>query len=175
MDPRIREGDQGANKKENQGIFTAKTQRKIRMDPRIREGNQGSRQVIRASLLLLGGLRVFAVKILGFGAVCKEGKKSAGEGLCSKKKHLPRIYTELDGKQRKEPLSVIFANAEIHIYSKARMDPRIREGDQGANKKENQGIFTAKTQRAQRKTSMDPRIREGDQGANKRGNQSRKR
>ena len=37
--------------------------------------------------------------------------------------------------------SVIFANAEIHIYSKARMDPRIREGDLGA-----------KTQRAQRKT-----------------------
>jgi len=78
---------------------------------------------------------------------------------------LPRIYTELHGKEGKEPLSVIFASAEIHIYSKARMDPRIREGDQGANKRENQGIFTAKTHRAQRKIRMDPRIREGDQGS----------
>ena len=51
------------------------------MDPRIREGDQGSRQVIQAFMLLLGGLSVFAVKILGFGAVCKEGKKSAGKGI----------------------------------------------------------------------------------------------
>ena len=43
--------------------------------------------------------------------------------------------TELHGIRREKTLSVIFANAEIHIYSKARMDPRIREGDQGANKK----------------------------------------
>jgi len=50
-------------------------------------------------MLLLGGLCVFAVKILGFGGVCKEGKKSAGEGLCSKKKHLPRIATDLHGKR----------------------------------------------------------------------------
>jgi len=37
-------------------------------------------------------------------------------------------------KEWEKTLSVIFANAEIHIYSKARMDPRIREGDQGAAK-----------------------------------------
>ena len=37
--------------------------------------------------------------------------------------------TELHGIRREKTLSVIFANAEIHIYSKARMDPRIREGD----------------------------------------------
>jgi F420-0:gamma-glutamyl ligase len=43
--------------------------------------------------------------------------------------------TELHGKEGKKTPSVIFANAEIHIYSKARMAPRIREGDQGANKK----------------------------------------
>jgi len=40
--------------------------------------------------------------------------------------------TDLHGKEGKRTPSVIFANAEIHIYSKARMDPRIREGDQGA-------------------------------------------
>jgi hypothetical protein len=83
-------------------------------------------------MLLLSVLSVFAVKILGFGGFCKQGKKSGGGGYCSKKMPLPRNYTEKKGK---EPLSVIFANAEIHIYSKARMDPRIREGDQGANKK----------------------------------------
>ena len=43
--------------------------------------------------------------------------------------------TELHGIRREKTLSVIFANAEIHTNSKARMDPRIREGDQGANKK----------------------------------------
>jgi hypothetical protein len=86
-------------------------------------------------MLLLSVLSVFAVKILGFGGFCKQGKKSAGGGYCSKKMHLPRTNTEKKGK---EPLSVIFANAEIHIYSKARMDPRIREGDQGATKKGNQ-------------------------------------
>ena len=64
-------------KEGNKGISTAKTQRaqrKARMDPRIREGDQGSRQVIRAFLLLLSDLCVFAVKILGFGAVLKKGK-----------------------------------------------------------------------------------------------------
>jgi len=65
------------------------------MDPRIREGDQGSRQVIRASLLLLGVLCVFAVKILSSGGVCKEGKKSAGKGICCKEMHLPRIATDL--------------------------------------------------------------------------------
>jgi len=45
------------------------------------------------------------------------------------------LATDEHGIRTKKNLSVIFANAEIHIYSKARMDPRIREGDQGANKK----------------------------------------
>ena len=116
MAPRIREGDQGANKK---GIKA--------FSPRRRKERKG-RQEIQASMLLLS---VFAVKILGFGGFCKQGKKSAGGGYCSKKMPLPRNYTEKKGK---EPLSVIFANGEIHIYSKARMDPRIREGDQSAAK-----------------------------------------
>ena len=49
------------------------------MDPRIREGDQCSRQVIRAFLLLLSGLRVFAVKILGFGGFDRKGSNHLAE------------------------------------------------------------------------------------------------
>jgi hypothetical protein len=49
-------------------------------------------------MLLLCVLRVFAVKILGSGMVLKEGNRPAGGGYCSKKMHLPRIYTVMMGK-----------------------------------------------------------------------------
>ncbi|MFZ4608963.1 MAG: hypothetical protein ACOYNM_04075, partial [Gemmataceae bacterium] len=66
--PRIREGDQGANKK---GIKA--------FSPRRRKERKG-RQEIQASMLLLSVLSVFAVKILGFGGFCKQGKKPGGGG-----------------------------------------------------------------------------------------------
>ena len=54
----------------------------------------------------------------------------------NEEKHRNTLATDEHGiRTEKKTLSVIFANAEIHIYSKARMDPRIREGDQGAEKK----------------------------------------
>ena len=101
-------------------------------------------------MLLLSVLSVFAVKILG--------KLGSEEDAFATDEHgIPRK------KEEKNP-SVIFANAEIHIYSKSRMDPRIREGDQGARRVKKKhlpriyteintkNIFTAKTQRAQSKT-----------------------
>jgi len=96
------------------------------MDPRIREGDQGFRQVIRAFMLPLGGLSVFAVKFLALVGFARKARNQLARVFTAKEKHLPRTNTELHG---------------------------------------NQGIFTAKTQRAQRKTSMAPRIREGDQGS----------
>jgi hypothetical protein len=55
MDPRIREGDQGANKKGMKAF-----------SPRRRKERKG-KQEIPTYLLLLGVLSVFAVKILSFG------------------------------------------------------------------------------------------------------------
>ena len=68
MAPRIREGDQGANKK---GIKA--------FSPRRRKERK-VKQEIRTCLLLLSGLRVFAVKILG--------------ELVNKEMYWPRTNTE---------------------------------------------------------------------------------
>ena len=57
MDPRIREGDQGANKK---GIKA--------FSPRRRKERK-VKQEIRTCLMLLSVLSVFAAKILNFGVV----------------------------------------------------------------------------------------------------------
>ncbi|RLS22711.1 MAG: hypothetical protein DWH70_11250 [Planctomycetota bacterium] len=43
--------------------------RNLRMGPHIREGDQGARRVIRAFLLLISGLSVFAVRMLSFGVL----------------------------------------------------------------------------------------------------------
>jgi hypothetical protein len=104
--------------------------------------------------------------------------------------HLPRIKRSKksichgrtrnkNGKEGK-PLSVIFANAEIHIYSKARMDPayaRVTKARGGVNKLRSEAfatdehgkegkplsvIFANAEIHTNSKARMGPRIREGD-------------
>ena len=91
MAPRIREGDQGANKK---GIKA--------FSPRRRKERK-VKQEIRTCLLLLSGLSVFAVKILGelpskedSFATDEHGIESEPEALATvgEKMHFRRNYTE---------------------------------------------------------------------------------
>ena len=88
---------------ENQGIFTAKTQRKIRMDPRIREGDQGSKQVIRAFMLLLGGLSVFAVKFLALVGFARKARNQLARVFAAKRSICHGITRNCTEKRGKNP------------------------------------------------------------------------